>query len=88
MMKRLLIIFFLFIPVIAAAQVYTLQQCIDMALKNSYELKNSQLDQQIADQTKKELFTKYFPSVSANGATFRSSEYMVNSSVDLSILAP
>ena len=59
MMKRLLIIFFLFIPVIAAAQVYTLQQCIDMALKNSYELKNSQLDQQIAD--KKRAVHKVFP---------------------------
>lgn len=78
----------LFIPVVAGAQGYTLQQCIEMSLKNSYELKNSKLDQQIADQTKKELFTKFFPSVSATGAMFRANEYLVNGSIDLSSLAP
>ncbi len=88
MIKRSVIILLLSIPVIAGAQGYTLQQCTEMALKNSYELKNSQLDQQIADQTKKELFTKFFPSVSASGATFRADEYLVNGSIDLSSLAP
>ena len=87
-MKRSIIILLLFIPLVARAQVYTLNQCTDMALKNSYELKNSQLDQKIADQTKKELFTKFFPSVSATGATFRSNEYLINGSLDLSMLAP
>lgn len=87
-MKRSIIILLLFIPLVAGAQVYSLRQCTDMALKNSYELKNSQLDQKIADQTKKELFTKFFPSVSATGATFRSNEYLINGSLDLSMLAP
>jgi outer membrane protein TolC len=87
-MKRSLIILLLLIPVIAGAQVYSLRQCIDMALENSRELKNSRIDQQMAEQTRKELFTKYFPSVSAGGATFRSNEYLIRGNMDLSFLAP
>lgn len=87
-MKRSIFILLFFIPAIAGAQGYSLQQCMDMALKNSNELKNSRLDSQIADQTKKELFTKYFPAVSATGATFRSNEFLVKQNIDLSMLAP
>jgi len=51
-MKRQLILLLLLLPAVASAQVCSLQQCIDMALSNSYELKNSRIDTQIADQTK------------------------------------
>lgn len=87
MKRSIIILLLIFYPVIAGAQVYSLQQCIDMALENSYELKNSRIDLQIADQTKKELFTKYFPSVSATGAIFRSNEYLLKQSIDLSMLS-
>lgn len=87
-MKRQLILLLLLLPAVASAQVCSLQQCIDMALSNSYELKNSRIDTQIADQTKKELFTKYFPSVSATGATFKTNEFLIKQNIDLSMLAP
>ncbi len=86
-MKRFLIIILLLFPAIADAQVFSLKQCIDMALENNLELKNSHIDYQISDQTKKEVFTKYFPSVSAAGVTFRSTEYLINDNIDLSMLS-
>jgi len=87
MKRSIIILLVLFIPFIAGAQVYSLQQCIDMALENSYELKNSRIDLQIADLTKKELFTKYFPAVSASGTIFKSNEYLLKQSIDLSMLS-
>ncbi|MCK9205053.1 MAG: TolC family protein [Bacteroidales bacterium] len=83
-MKKLLYILLLFCPVLVVAQGYTLEQCINMAFKNSYDIKNSRLDYEMADQTKKEVFTKYFPSISAAGMAFDASEYLINENIDLS----
>ena len=43
----------------------SVQDCIDMALENNIELKNSQLEIDKARATKKEAQTLYFPTVSA-----------------------
>ena len=86
-MKKLIYIMFLFLPVMASAQSYTLQKCLELAIKNSYDLKNSNLDFQMADQTRKEAFTKYFPSVSANGAAFDANNYFIDEKVDLTPFA-
>lgn len=83
-MKRFLYILSLCCPVLASAQGYTLEQCINMAIENSYEIKNSQLDFEMADQTKKEVFTKFFPLVSAAGTTFQASDYFIDENIDLS----
>jgi len=85
-MKKLIYLLFLFTPVAVSSQGYTLKQCIDMALQNSYDLKNSRLDYEMATQTKKEAFTKYFPSVSAAGVAFDASEYLIDEKIDLSWL--
>jgi len=83
-MKKSIYILLLCFPVLASAQGYTLKQCIDMALENNYELRNSRLDYEMADQSKKEAFTKYFPSVSAVGMAFDASDYLIDESIDLS----
>jgi outer membrane protein TolC len=83
MKKLLYLITLVFTPILASAQSLSLEQCIDLALENSFELKNSNLDAEIAKQIKKEAFTKYFPSVSATGATFRANEYMIDENIDL-----
>lgn len=83
MKKLLYLVTLLSIPALSSAQSLSLEQCIDLALKNSYELKNSNIDAEIAKQIKKEAFTKYFPSVSATGATFRANEYMIDENIDL-----
>jgi outer membrane protein TolC len=82
-MKNTLYIFLLCCPVIAAAQGYTLEQCIDMALKNNYLLRNSRLDYEMAEQIVKEAYTKFFPSVSAAGISLKASEYIIDESIDL-----
>lgn len=85
-MKKLIYLLILLCPATGLAQSYTLEQCIGMALKNNYSLKNSRLDYEAAGQTKKEAFTNYFPSVSATGMTFRATEYLIDENIDLSAL--
>lgn len=86
MKKAIYIVLLLAFSRLAAGQAYTLEQCITMAKENSYVLKNSRLDYEMAEQTKKEAFTKYFPVVSAAGLTFSASEYMIDENIDLSAL--
>lgn len=83
-MKKYIFILLLFCPVIAVPQGYSLEQCIKMALENSKEIRNSRLDLRMADQTKKEAFTNFFPVISAAGTVFKSSEYMIDENIDLS----
>lgn len=85
-MKNLIYLLILLLPAIGMAQSYTLDQCIDSALKNNYSLKNSRLDYEASEQARKEAFTKYFPSVSATGMSFKATEYMIDENIDLSML--
>lgn len=66
-----------------AAQMYTLDQCRRMALEHNVKIRNGRLDQQIASQSAKEAFTRYFPQVSAAGTLFRSSDPMVRADIAL-----
>jgi outer membrane protein len=84
-MKKLIYILFLLCPAVLFAQPYTLEQCKKMAVDNNFKLKNSRIDYQMANETKKEAFTKYFPSVSATGMTFRASEFLINESIDMTL---
>jgi outer membrane protein TolC len=67
-----------------AQTAYTLEQCKELSLKNNAQAKNSQLSIAIAEQTKKEAFTHYFPSVSAVGAGFKANNPMLKMDLDLS----
>ena len=60
--------------ILSAQQTYTLEQCKEMALKNNAKSKNSRLDIQGAEQTKKEVFTKYFPTVELSGFGFKAKD--------------
>jgi Outer membrane protein len=64
--------------------VYTLEKCKELALQNNVEAKNSQLSVAAAEQTKKEAFTKYFPSIGATGVGFKASKPMMQMDMDLS----
>lgn len=73
-MKRLSIICALLVmgcPLLAQTQVYTLDDCKEMAIKNNTKLKNEMLDREIATQTSKGAFTKYFPQIDAVGFMFK-----------------
>lgn len=55
---------------LAAQQVYTLDQCVEQALRNNAHMQNAQNELGMAEQQRKSAFTKYFPTVSATGIGF------------------
>jgi outer membrane protein TolC len=67
-----------------AAQTYTLEQILDSARQNNIAIRNAQLDIKASHQQRKEVFTKYFPSISASGLWFRANKYMAETKIDLS----
>ena len=67
-----------------AAQTYTLEQILDSARQNNIAICNAQLDIEASHQQRKEVFTKYFPSISASGLWFRANKYMAETKIDLS----
>ena len=72
----------------ATAQTYTLEQCKALALENNNKIKNSRLEIDIAAQTRKEAFTRYFPTVSAAGIAFTASHDMARLTVPLELPIP
>lgn len=61
----------------AKAQVYTLDECKQLAIENNARTKNSGLDIEAARQEKKEVFAKYFPSISASGTAFKADDPLI-----------
>lgn len=68
------------------AQTYTLEDCVNMALENNARIKSGNIDVQVSEQTKKQAFTSYFPKISAMGLGLKSSEGMIQSDIDLSMV--
>ena len=59
------------LPLCASAQhVYSLDECIEAALDNNVRMKNAQNNLRMAEHSKQEAFSKYFPTVSAMGSGF------------------
>ena len=57
--------------------VYTLDQCKKMALEHNVRIRNARNNVQSAEQTKKEAFTNYFPSVKATAMGFNADKGLV-----------
>lgn len=55
---------------VLAQRVATLDECLQMALANNVRVKNAANNLEISRQSRKEAFTKYFPSLSASGGGF------------------
>lgn len=85
-MKQVLIILFFLLTSGVMAQTDSLrlsvQDCIDLALENNIELKNSQLEIDKARATKKEAETAYFPTVTAQALTFDALNPMLSFGID------
>ena len=60
----------------------SVQDCIDLALENNIELKNSQLEIDKARTTKKEAETAYFPTVTAQALAFDALNPMLSFGID------
>lgn len=67
-----------------AAQTYTLEQILDSARQNNIAIRSARLDIEASHQQRQEVFTKYFPSISASGLWFRANKYMAETTIDLS----
>lgn len=82
-MKKLIVIVCLLLSVSAFAQQrLSIQDCIDMALENNIELKNSQLEIDKARATKNEARAEYFPTVSAHALAFDALNPMLTFGID------
>ena len=78
------IIVLLFCSSLYAQEIYTLERCKELALKNNTQAWNGQLSVEAAEQIQKEAFTKYFPSVSATGLGFMANNPMMQMEMDMS----
>lgn len=65
------------LPVFGQQRAYSLDECIEAALKNNARIKNAENELKMAREDKKEAFTKYFPNISAAGTGFLASEPLV-----------
>jgi len=59
------------------AQVITLDSCKQLALQNNHKIREAELQVRAADQQKREVFTNFFPKVSAAAFAFRTSDYLM-----------
>ena len=78
-MKRHILSFSLgFLALVSAsAQKLTLEQCLERARQNNYELRNAAFELEAATMQKREAFTNYFPRISANVMAFRCFDELV-----------
>ena len=83
-MKQILSIIVLCYAVSASAQTYTLEQLKDSALHNNISIRNARHSIDVAQQQRKEAFTKYFPNVSGTGLWFNANKGMVQTELNLS----
>ena len=58
------------IRMVSAQKAYTLDECVQKALVNNVRIKNARNEVSMAQEDRKEAFTKYFPSVSAAAGGF------------------
>ncbi len=68
---------------VQAQTVYSLDECKQMALQNNIKIRKANLGISQAQEQEKEAFSKYFPTVSASGSYFRSSDYLVQEDIKL-----
>ena len=76
-MRKLATYILSLVPIVTAAQGYTLEECRQMALRHNLTLQSSRLDILKADEDRKKAFTTYFPDVSGIGAAFWADDYMI-----------
>lgn len=76
-MRKFAIYILSLVPIVTAAQGYTLEECRQTALQHNLTLQSSRLDILKTGEDRKKAFTSYFPDVSGIGATFWADDYMI-----------
>lgn len=80
--KPILFIILLGIGTISYAQQLSLDSCMSLALQNNVAIKNADLDVRAAQEVKKQVFTKYFPNVSAMAAAYHALEPLIQYGIE------
>ena len=86
MMKRLSIIILsvgMFLP-ISAQKIYTLKECRELAKQNNIRIRDARLGVSQAQETEKNAFSKYLPTVTASALCFQSNDYLMKKDFSLS----
>ncbi|HVN49218.1 MAG TPA: TolC family protein [Bacteroidota bacterium] len=65
---------------VSAQKLLTLEESKQLALQNNCKIKNSALETEAAEQTKKAAFTNFFPSISASGTKFEAQKDLMEMS--------
>ena len=65
-------------PVAQAQKIMTLKDCVDAARQGNSQVKDAQYDVLMADELRKYMKTKYYPTVSASFSHFESTDYLVS----------
>lgn len=58
-------------------RILTLEECKEMASKYNADIQTGKIDIEAAKQTQKEVFTKYFPKISASAATYKADDDLI-----------
>lgn len=69
-------------------QIFTLEQCTQMALQNNFAMKSAASSIEMAKQQQKEALTNFFPQVSAVGATFKSNTDLIQGQLNTAEVFP
>jgi outer membrane protein len=77
-MKKYILGLALALSVPALSQTLSLEQCQQMAQSHSIALRTGSNDIKMAEEQKKEAFTKYFPTVSASGIAFAANKDLIS----------
>ena len=59
------------------SRLISLDSCKQLALQNNRKIKDAELQIKISDQQKKEVFTNFFPKISATAFAMRSADYLM-----------
>ena len=59
------------------AQTISLDSCKQLALQNNHKIKEAELQVRASEQQRKEVFTNFFPKVSAAAMVLRSADYLI-----------
>lgn len=70
--KYILLLSSIALPLVVLGQELSLDSCLRLAVTNNIDIRNADLAIKEAEQTKKAVMTKYFPSVSASAQAFHS----------------
>jgi len=85
-MKKIILLLALFASFNAmqAQRVYSLQECIDLAIENNTKTKNALIELESAKEMQKEAKMQYFPTVTAGATYFHASDYLIKKDISLS----